>query len=133
MEVQQGQGHGHPLVPALCKLELWLEYEGSNDLGIFFQSSGYQFMREKKKNRATIKAEDTTVDLRKNLLTPRNYDGLINEERTSLIWEDDKNVLSTVQLLPRRAGLCFSAHKCCNSLLSCFGQQHVVEVILSKL
>lgn len=29
MEVQQGQGQS--LVPALYKLELWLEYEGSND------------------------------------------------------------------------------------------------------
>lgn len=95
MKVQQDQGQ--PLVPALYKPELWLEYERSNDLSISFQASGYQFMRKK---RTTIKAEDTTVDLRKNLLTPRNYYGLINEDCTSFTWEDCKNVLNTVQLLP---------------------------------
>ena len=72
------------LVPTFYKLELWPQYEGSNNLSIFFQSSEYHFMQKPKRTKS--KAENTVVDLRKNILTPRNCNWLINEDCSVLTW-----------------------------------------------
>lgn len=72
------------LVTAFYKLELWPQYEGSNNLSIFFLSSEYHFMQKPKRTKS--KAENTVVDLRKNISTPRNYNWLINEDCRVLTW-----------------------------------------------